>query len=435
MNSVQRFRYCSLITSLALSASCSIRESIPSVPIASPIQTSRPELFPVSQPDQQQTFFTPFAASSSAPFESTASADLPPEVSIATPMPISQPLSTSSSSPIVTPPPTPTPILTASPSPTPSALPTRTPTPAATPLATFVKSPDDPRFEEYRVPAFSERRGPPGIKPYDGMYGAVYPVQVSVEQQSGNMIAAWRNYKNEYYYNQNNLKCFDTQNLRCREIPGYFEYDAENDYWHFIKDLNASLPVSWSEYLWWGLNKLYQTSIDPSWFDYQTYRSGLVSGLDSARSIFWVYQMKDMPEDVNGTVGISGSTPGIPYPPVRVHPSSWVSSPTPRGLITAQNALTYSPDGLLFLESEQPDYILRIHYYAFAPKPKERVWTTKTFSFKTGPFRSLSVDNALAPQVAFSKKDTMLYFMSRYWETGWENTLKTLVRLKKSDAM
>ncbi len=327
-------------------------------------------------------------------------------------------------------PPTPTPLPTL----TPSTVPTRLP--AATHSATFVQSADDPRFEEYRPPPYPERKGPPGIKPHRDRYGSAYPIQLSIEQQTGDIIVAWRNYDYQYYYDENNIMpCYDTHMMLCRERPGYFAYDQTNDYWNFVKDLNISLPVSDPAYLWWGLNKYFQSTLDPSGFDLTTYKTGPAILLDMVANRFWVYQMIDMPADVNGATGSLDTTPGIPYPPVRVPPGSWVPSSSPRGFITLHNALTYSPGGLYFLESESPEYTLRIHYFSFALPPTQRVWTTKTFAFKTGPFRSLSIDNAIAPQAAFSKRDNTLYFMNRYWEVEKGNELKTLVRVKESDAI
>ena len=187
-------------------------------------------------------------------------------------------------------------------------------------------------------------------------------------------------------------------------------------------------------YVWRFLNKYYQTVINSS-FENTTYYSGLVSGIDLASNRFWVVRMNDMPSDANGTPDAEGKTSGIPYPPVIMRPDGWEGPlRTYLGLITAQNALTYSPHGLYFFESEYPDWKLRIHFYSFEVPVEKRVWATKTFLLRAGKFRSSTVTQTVEPYVAYSALDDHLYFIRRNWTMGSDFTIRSLARISRTDA-
>lgn len=344
------------------------------------------------------------------------------------------------STPTPIPSPTLSPIPTISPTLKPTPTPTPVPTPSPSPLHTFAKLYFDERFEEY---SFLLSK-PPGIKLISADESA-FMRQISVEQQTGDIIALWETYDRQWYLNEYAMLCIDPQKNNCFGWPAYFLYNAERDQWSFLRDLNTSgMTTSGTDifghafmrsYIWWYLNRHYQSSLDPD-SEQQDYITGIVLRHDTAQKRFWVVQTNDMPSDANGELDAQGLTPGIPYPPVRYGPDSWEgTNAATLGLIALQNAMTYSKHGLYFFESEYPDWYLRIHYYSFEIPVRNRAWATKQFTLRAGYFRGNPIVSHLNPHVAYSKKDGYLYFLRRAWTGGPDYVFISLMRITRIDAI
>ncbi len=441
MKQCRRYAYRSLTIGIALLAACDMtliqNPAIPTIFSSAPRTDGAFEAGTHQPTGRHLVQETPQAGISietpaPTPTASHSATPLPLPTPESSEIPASLPTTYPSSTPTPSPQPTPTP------TPIPTLRPTPTPTPTPTPLHTFTRIEEDTRFEEYELPTFGSGIGPPGIVlQNDQTYNTAYISQISVDHRRGEIIGLWVNYDRIAYLLEYNLICNDPNNNNCSQWPAWFVYNPETDRWNFNKELNSNGKILTGKdefgmrfdrsYIWWFLNMHYQTTANQG--------NGLVLRIDLTSNQFWILHMNDMPFDANGTPNAEGKTPGIPYPPVIYAPNGWVD-PLFLGLgsITTRNALTYSPHGLYFFESEYPDWKLRIHFYSFEVPVERRAWTTKTFLLRAGQFRGNPIAQNVEPYVAYSALDDHLYFIRRNWTMSSNFTIRSLARISHQDA-
>lgn len=423
MCAIKRLRSCFLSCTLTLLVSCNANNAN--------IHTVSTQNSPTS------------TALSTGPLPTASVPQIAPGIEASTSIPETLPHETPSVYASVTPEPS------ASASLLPTSIPTFTPPRPTVPPSpahsqTFRVLDDCEGCDEFVIPPFGSGIAPQGIKSLAySEYNTPMPLQLSVDQRTGDILVLWNYFDRNAYLNDNNLICIDPKQNGCFDWPAWFAYNPEEDVWSFDKLLNTKgidgigrdvfgSPFE-RTYAWWYLNRHYQSSIDPS-LESRAYMTGLVRDIDPIAGRFWVLQMIDMPLDVNGAADALGKTPGIPYPPTLVRSDGWMDPNTPRrAWIAAQNGMAYSAEGIYFLESEYSDYMLRIHFYSFLVPFAQRTWTTRNFALKTGWFRGTSLEEYIVPQVVYSKRDGRLYFMRRNWE-GDANQFRSIVRIPRATA-